>query len=76
MPKMKTHSGAKKRFKISNPKKKNGPPKVMAGAANRRHGTSNRPRDMMRESRGTFVLFETDGKNVLKNHLVLTNKSL
>ncbi len=69
MPKLKTHSGAKKRFKITGKKKKNGPPKVLAGAANRRHCTSNRPRDMMRQSRGTFVMFETDGQNVLKHYM-------
>ncbi len=69
MPKLKTNSGAKKRFKLSNPKKKNGPPKVIAGAANRRHGTSKRPRDMIRQSRGTFVMFHTDGVNVMKNLL-------
>jgi len=69
MPKLKTHSGAKKRFKISGKKKKNGPPKVICGAANRRHGTSLRPRDMMRQSRGTMVLFETDGVNVMKHYM-------
>jgi large subunit ribosomal protein L35 len=69
MPKLKTHSGAKKRFKLSGRKKKNGPAKVIAGAANRRHKTSKRPRDMMRQSRGTMVLFETDGVNVRKHYL-------
>jgi len=69
MPKLKNHSGAKKRFKVSGKKKKNGAPKVIAGAANRRHGTSNRPRDMIRQSRGTFVMFKTDGENVIKNYL-------
>ena len=69
MPKLKTHSGAKKRFKVSGKKKKNGPPKVIAGSACRRHGTSNRPRDMIRQSRGTFTMFETDGKNVLAHYM-------
>ena len=69
MSKIKTHSGAKKRFKITGKKKKNGPPKVLVGAACRRHCTSNRPRDMMRDSRGTFVMFATDGKNIMKHYL-------
>jgi len=69
MPKLKTHSGAKKRFKVTGKKKKNGAPKVLAGAANRRHKTSKRPRDMMRQSRGTMVLFETDGVNVMQHYM-------
>lgn len=69
MPKLKTHSGAKKRFKISGRKKKNGAVKVLAGSANRRHCTSNRPRDMIRQSRGTFVMFATDGQNILKHYM-------
>jgi len=69
MPKLKTHSGAKKRFKITGKKKKNGPPKVLAGGASRSHNTSKRPRNMMRDSRGTFVMFATDGKNIMKHFL-------
>lgn len=69
MPKLKTHSGAKKRFKITGRKKKNGLAKVLAGSAARSHNTSNRPRDMIRQSRGTFVLFKTDGQNIMKHFL-------
>ncbi len=69
MPKLKTHSGAKKRFKITGRKKKNGPPKVVAGHAARSHNTSNRPRDMIRQSRGTFVMFATNGANIMKHFL-------
>ncbi|OJX71358.1 50S ribosomal protein L35 [Magnetospirillum sp. 64-120] len=63
MPKMKTKSAAKKRFKLT------GTGKVKAGAANKRHCLSAKPNDMKRQSRGTFVLFKTDGENVKKFYL-------
>jgi large subunit ribosomal protein L35 len=63
MPKIKTHSGSKKRFKIT------ATGKVKAGPANKRHGMRKRPQSMLRDAQGTMVLFETDGKNIKKHFL-------
>ncbi|MDP9195602.1 MAG: 50S ribosomal protein L35 [Pseudomonadota bacterium] len=58
MPKMKTHSGAKKRFKVT------ASGKVKAGGPHKRHRLISKPQKMKRQARGTFVLFDTDGKNI------------
>lgn len=63
MPKIKSHSGAKKRFKLT------ASGKVKAGSTRRRHGMRKRSQKMKRESRGTFVLFKTDGDNLVKHYL-------
>jgi len=63
MPKLKTHSGSKKRFKVTSSGK------VKAAAAGKRHGMRKRSNDFIRDARGTFVLFKTDGENILKNFL-------
>lgn len=63
MPKIKTHSGAKKRFKIT----ANG--KVKAGPSNKRHRLISRPQEMKRDARGNIVLFKTDGENIKKHFL-------
>ena len=55
MPKMKTKSSVKKRFKIT------ATGKVLAGPGNKRHGLINRPQSMKRKGRGTQVLTEADG---------------
>lgn len=60
MPKMKTKSGAKKRFKVS----ANG--KIIAGQAGKRHGMIKRSNKFIRNARGTTVLSEPDRKIVLK----------
>lgn len=60
MPKMKTKSGTKKRFKVT------GTGKIVAAAAGLRHGMSKRPQKMKRNARGTMVLDESDRKIVLK----------
>ncbi len=54
MPKMKTKSGAKKRFKIT------GTGKVMAAQAGKRHGMIKRTTNFIRQARGTSVLCEAD----------------
>ena len=54
MPKMKTKSAAKKRFKVTSSGK------VLAAVANKRHNLRKRPQKMKRKARGTFVLFEGD----------------
>ncbi len=63
MPKLKTHSGAKKRFKVT------ASGKVKAQHAGKRHGMRKRPQSMKREARGTKVLFKTDGDNVIRHLL-------
>ena len=60
MPKMKTKSGAKKRFKIT------GTGKVLSAHAGKRHGMIKRTTKQIREHRGTAVLFKTDGDNIKK----------
>jgi ribosomal protein L35 len=63
MPKMKTKSSAKKRFKIT------ASGKVLAAAAGKRHGMIKRSNKFIRDARGTMVLAEPDGKKVIKNYL-------
>jgi large subunit ribosomal protein L35 len=63
MPKMKTKSAAKKRFKIT------GTGKVLAQAAGKRHGMIKRSNKFIRDARGTMILAEADGKKVIKNFL-------
>jgi large subunit ribosomal protein L35 len=60
MPKIKTKSGAKKRFKIT------GTGKVVAAHAGKRHGMIKRTKKQIRQLRGTNVLFKTDGDNIKK----------
>lgn len=60
MPKLKTKSGAKKRFKIT------GTGKVMAAQAGKRHGMIKRTNKQIRNQRGTTVLFEGDARNIKK----------
>ena len=63
MPKLKTKSGAKKRFKIT------GSGKVKSAMAGKRHGMIKRTKKQIRQLRGTRVLFKTDGDNVKKYFL-------
>ncbi|GLK73543.1 50S ribosomal protein L35 [Ancylobacter dichloromethanicus] len=60
MPKMKTKSGAKKRFKLS------GTGKVIMAQANKRHGMIKRTNKQIRDQRGTTVMSERDADNVRK----------
>jgi large subunit ribosomal protein L35 len=63
MPKLKTKSGAKKRFKIT------ATGKVMYQQAGKRHGMIKRTTKQIREHRGTRVLFKTDGDKIKKYFL-------
>ena len=63
MPKMKTKSSAKKRFKVT------ATGKVMAQQAGKRHGMIKRTPKFIRDARGTTVLSEADAKIVLRNFL-------
>jgi len=60
MPKIKTKSGAKKRFKIT------GTGKVMAAHAGKRHGMIKRTKKQIRQLRGTNALFKADSDNIKK----------
>jgi large subunit ribosomal protein L35 len=63
MPKLKTKSGAKKRFKIT------GTGKVLYAQRGKRHGMIKRTKKQIRQLRGTNVLFKTDGDNIKKYFL-------
>ncbi len=58
MPKMKTKSGAKKRFKIT------ARGKVLFTQAGKRHGMIKRTKKFIRQARGTSVLSDADTKIV------------
>lgn len=59
MPKMKTKSGAKKRFKVT------AKGKVKFKQAHSRHRLISKPKKMKRKARGTAVMFKSDGVKVL-----------
>jgi large subunit ribosomal protein L35 len=63
MPKIKTKSGAKKRFKVT------ATGKVLYAASRKRHGMIKRTKKQIRQLRGTRVLFETDGERIKKYFL-------
>ena len=56
MPKMKTKSSCKKRFKIS------ASGKVITGQAGKRHGMIKRHKKFIRDARGTTVMSEPDAR--------------
>ena len=58
MPKMKTKSSAKKRFKVT------ATGKVLAGQAGKRHGMIKRHKKFIRDARGTTALSAPDAKIV------------
>jgi large subunit ribosomal protein L20 len=60
MPKLKTKSSAKKRFKIS------ATGKVMMAQAGKRHGMIKRTNSQIRKLRGTTVMSKQDGKKAVK----------
>ena len=63
MPKLKTKSGAKKRFKIT------ATGKIKAGVAGKRHRLMSHNGKYIRQQRGTKVLNASDAKIVVKNYL-------
>jgi large subunit ribosomal protein L35 len=63
MPKLKTKSGAKKRFKIT------GTGKVLYAQSGKRHGMIKRTNKQIRNLRGTTTMFEGDAYNVKKYFL-------
>ncbi len=62
MPKMKTKSSAKKRFKVT------ATGKVLAGQAGKRHGMIKRTKKFIRDARGTTVLSEQDAR-IIKSYM-------
>ncbi len=58
MPKLKTKSSAKKRFRLT------GTGKVKMGQAGKRHGMRKRSNNFIRNARGTDIMFAADAKNV------------
>ena len=58
MPKLKTKSGVKKRFKVT------GTGKVKAQARGKRHGMIKRTAKFIRDARGTMVLSDPDIKRI------------
>ena len=63
MPKMKTKSGAKKRFKVT------GTGKVVSKSAKMRHMQMNKPKSMKRKARKTFIMADVDARIILENFL-------
>lgn len=63
MPKMKTHSGAKKRFSVT----KSG--KVQSRAAHKRHRMVSKSKRMKLAGRSTHIMTEMDAKVILDNFL-------
>ena len=59
MPKMKTKSGAKKRFS------RTATGKIKAGVAHKRHRLISKPQQMKRKARGTMTLEKGDANLVL-----------
>lgn len=68
MSKMKTHSSAKKRFKVT------AKGKVKSKRAFTSHMMMNKPKSMKRKARGLEVLCEADERIVLRNFLPYSRK--
>ena len=68
MPKMKTKSGAKKRFRVTSSGK------VKVKAAKMRHMQMNKPKSMKRKAKGQTTLSEPDQKIVLDNWMPYARK--
>lgn len=63
MPKMKTKSAAKKRFKIT------ATGKVKVAAAGKQHGMIKRTGKFIRDARGTMVLPDSEASKIVRNYL-------
>lgn len=63
MPKIKTKSSAKKRFKLT------ASGLVKAGHAGKRHGMIKRSNKFIRDARGTMVLAASEAKKIIKQYL-------
>jgi large subunit ribosomal protein L35 len=63
MPKLKTKSGAKKRFRLT------ASGKVRMNQAYMRHGMRKRPQKMKRKARGSTIMSASDARIVRRNFL-------
>ncbi len=63
MPKLKTKSGAKKRFRLT------GSGKVVMNHAYKRHMLRRRSQSMKRKARGTTIMCDADAKIIKRNFL-------
>ncbi len=68
MPKMKTHSSAKKRFKVT------AKGRVKAKAAFTSHMMMNKPKKMKRKARALGVMSDVEERKVLRNFLPYARK--
>lgn len=68
MPKMKTKSSAKKRFKVT------ASGQVKAGQAKTSHMMMNKPKSMKRKANRTTVLAEPDARIILENWMPYARK--
>ena len=68
MPKMKTKSGAKKRFRVTSSGK------VKVKQAKMRHMQMNKPKSMKRKAKGQTILCDADERIVLRNFLPYSRK--
>jgi large subunit ribosomal protein L35 len=62
MPKLKTKSSAKKRFRLT------ASGKVKMGQAGKRHGMRKRSNKFIRDARGMTIMFEGDAKKVRQHY--------
>lgn len=60
MPKLKTKSGVKKRFKLT------ATGKVIASQSGKQHFMRRRTKSQLRNLRGTTILCDSDAKNLIK----------
>jgi large subunit ribosomal protein L35 len=63
MPKLKTKSGAKKRFRLT------ATGKVRMNHAYKRHGMRKRPQKMIRNARGSRIMSDSDARIIKRNFL-------
>ena len=68
MPKLKTKSSAKRRFKVT------ATGKVLRKKSNTRHMLINKPTKRKRQARGTHRLAEPDARKVLRNYMPYQRK--
>lgn len=68
MPKMKTKSGAKKRFRVTSSGK------VKVKQAKMRHMQMNKPKSMKRKAKGQTTLCDADERIVLRNWMPYLRK--
>jgi large subunit ribosomal protein L35 len=63
MPKLKTKSGAKKRFRMT------ATGRIRMNQAGKRHGMRKRPQKMIRNARGSTLMCDVDARIIKRNFL-------